>query len=83
MGGWVVNELLLQRHRRAAITPFVAALAFVAVVMTVIGGCRSSQPSAKPAQAAPNPQTTQEELPFTFTGLHSPGGVAVDTAGDV
>jgi DNA-binding beta-propeller fold protein YncE len=32
-------------------------------------------------QAVPNPQTTQVELPFT--DLNRPGGVAVDTDGDV
>ncbi len=80
---------VLQRHRRAAI----AATAFVlTVVLTVIAGCRSSQPPAQPSQlSAPptsllqtihNPQPPSPvELPFV--GLTHPTGVAVDSAGNV
>ena len=78
--------------RRMAITLY--ALALVTVVLTVVAGCRSSQPSAppfgpaqvelprsRPSWAIHNPQVRQVELPFS--GLNSPSGVAVDTAGNV
>src|ERR1700741_988559 len=54
--------------RRNAITP--SALALITVVLTVIAGCQSSP--SRPSQI---------ELPFT--GLNTPGGVAVDAIGDV
>ena len=78
-GHYLLRRLL---GRRKAIT--LSALALVAIPLTVIGGCRSSQPSvpsSQPSQTVPNPRTPQVELPFT--GLNSPSGVAVDTAGNV
>ena len=78
--------------RRMAVT--LCALALVTVVLTVIAGCRSSQPSAapfrpaqvelphsRPSWAIHNPHTPQVELPFT--GLKGPSGLAVDTGGNV
>jgi serine/threonine protein kinase len=62
------------------------ALLFVAILITVIVGSRSSQPSAPsspPSQAVHNPQPPktiykpQIELPFA--GLKNPNDVAVDT----
>lgn len=64
--------------RRRVVT--LAALAPIAVALTVIAGCHSSQQSASSSPASPAP-ATQAELPFT--GLAGPKGVAVDAAGAV
>src|SRR6202012_5025838 len=65
--------------RREAIR--LSALALLVIALTVVGGCQTSVPSSQPSPTVPNPRTPQIELPFT--GLNSPGAVAVDAAANV
>ena len=69
--------------RRARIALVTGALAVVAIVAIVLGvmhyGGSPSPPSAAPP--APTPRPAQRVLPFN--GLNLPGGVAVDTTGNV
>lgn len=76
------NLPLPQRDRRAAIT--LSTLALITVICTVIAGCQSSQRSAPSSlSTVSSPRTPPVPVELPFTGVYSPTGIAVDTAGNV